>query len=264
MQAWPREGWPRLRKALLLASLIASVTPLGASSAHACSRHGTAAGNDITDWLVGDPDGDGLVEFFIGIENELLPPGTSTVCVCGIGLGTASNRLPPGADVTAAHVAVVDVASRTVTDLSAFVFSTNANTSAGLAAGSGPGGPPDTQPLFEGATWFGFASTVDPFSVPPLGPGEIVALGFDLDIPVEALPLGLEVQFAAGEGDASGNPLFSGDHPPRYFSGANPVVSLPEPASLLGELALATLALLRLGRRRDGATPRSRWPAVKG
>ncbi len=86
---------------LLAAVVFAAVTALTAvGAAHACASHGTLAGNDIQHWLLGDVDGDGLLEAFVGIEDEIVPPTVSTVCVCGLGLGTAETRLPPLLEVT--------------------------------------------------------------------------------------------------------------------------------------------------------------------
>ncbi len=224
-----------------------------------CGVHGTNAGNDINDWFFGDTDQDGLAEAFIGVEDLFVPPVMTTTCVCGIGLGTSNNRFPPSSQVTGARIAVVNVATRAIADLGAFAFSANVNTTAGLASGAGPGGPAGTNPLFEGAAWFGFAATVDPFVLPVLAPGEIFALGFDLTLPVADLPLAVEVQFAAGEGDASGNPLFFGAHPPGYFSVDDPIAVLaPEPGGAARALGGLGIPALLARRRRTAASLGSR------
>jgi hypothetical protein len=141
-----------------------------------------------------------------------------------------------------------------------------------LEVGSGPGGAPDGQPLFEGSTWFGFAAAVDPFVLPPLGADEILVLAFDLDLPASGLPLSIEAQFAAGEGSSDGTPLFFGEHPTRYFGVDDPVLLfVPEPGMRVGTgVALAAAAVLGgwARRRRCGRasrpTPRARGPATCG
>ena len=234
-----------------------------AGEAAACGTHGTQAGNELNDWLFGDTDGDGFFEAYIGIEDLFVPPTVTTVCICGIGLGTTQNPLAPNVQVTAARIAIANVVTREIEDLGAFSFSPNANTTEGLTNGSGPGGPPDTNPLVEGATWFGFAGTVEPFELPMLGPNEIFALGFDLRLRAAELPLVTEVQFAAGEGDESGNPLFFGEHPPGYFTANDPVAVLPEPgaaqrlAAILGAIFVLLQAQKNGGLRRGASASTS-------
>ncbi len=158
-------------------------------------------------------------------------------------------------------MAVLNVVSRLVSDLTAFQFAANETTTAALAVGSGPGGPPDGQPLFDSSAWFGFAATVDPFALPPLGADEILVLSFDLDLPASALPLSLEAQFAAGEGNLDGTPRFTGDHPTRYFGVDDPELFFAPEASADG-LALATAALLVSVSRRSRAGRRGGSPVV--
>jgi hypothetical protein len=233
--------------ALLAVAAGAAVAVLaGAGIAHACASHGTNAGNEIQHWVLGDLDQDGLIEAFVGIEDEIVPPTASTVCVCGLGLGTSANRLPLDAAVTSARVVVLNVVSRDASDLPAFDFAANANATAALEVGSGPGGAPDGQPLFEGSTWFGFAAAVDPFVLPALSANEILVLAFDLDLPASGLPLSIEAQFAAGEGASDGTPIFSGEHPTRYFSVDDAeLLFVPEPPMRVGVgVALAAMAWL--------------------
>ena len=81
---------------------------------------------------------------------------------------------------------------------------------------------------------------------------EIFVLGFDLTLPLEDLPLMSTAQFAAGEGDAAGAPIFSGSHRVEYFTARNPVVELPEPPQgLVAGIGILVIALLR--QRRAGA-----------
>jgi hypothetical protein len=104
---------------------------------------------------------------------------------------------------------------------------------------------PGTNPLFAGSTWFGFSSAVDPFSLPALGPNEITAFQFTVEVPEALLPLVLPAQFAGGEGQSDGTPIFTGDHPAQYFSAAAQIVTLtpvPEPSAWM--LALVAMGYL--------------------
>jgi hypothetical protein len=139
-------------------------------------------------------------------------------------------------------------ADGTSTPFAAFSFAPNPTTTAALGAGAGSSGPPGTNPLFPGATWFGFSSVVNPFALPPLGPGEYTAMEFALEMDRALAPLAIDAQFAGGEALADGTPIFSGDHPAQYFTAADPSARLaPEPSSLF--LALGMCPLSRCGRR---------------
>jgi len=140
------------------------------------------------------------------------------------------------------------------TPLSAFSFEPNSNTTSSLAAGSGSSAVPNTNPLFAGSTWWGFAAAVDPFVLPVLGPDEFTAFLFAVEVPESLLPLARDVQFAGGEGLTDGTPIFTGDHPAQYFTAANPSVEfVPEPNSLV--LALLAAAAVVVARRSRFVVP---------
>jgi len=233
--------WMLLRLLLLIALVSAFTTPL---DAHACSSHGTNAGDDLDVWINGDADRAGMVQAFVGLPSVLVEPLSLTTCICALGLGNTGSPLPPGVTVTAARIEVVNAVSGLRTPVSEFNFSADPETTAGLAAGSGTGGPPDTNPLSPGATWFGFSDAVQPFSL-TLGPDEFVELGFDLDIPVGTLPFVAEVQFAAGEGNPDGSPLFTGSHPPTYYTADDPFAQFS--LQTVGVSSLVLLLTLGIG-----------------
>jgi hypothetical protein len=156
-------------------------------------------------------------------------------------------------------IVVVNAADGSRTPVSAFSFAPNGVTGTSLAAGSGSS-VPNTNPLFAGSTWFGFSSAVNPFPPPALGPHEFTAFQFTVEVPESLLPLALAAQFAGGEGQSSGAPIFDGPHPAQYFSAAAPSALLTAPvtaaalspaASALAVAALAVIASRRLGRRSD-------------
>lgn len=240
-----------LSRASGAAGLVGAFLVLQPAPLYACSVHGAAAASEIQVWSQGDTNHDERIEMWVAIEDELVPPTDSTTCVSGVGLGSAMRRLPAGADVTDARVVVLNVVSGDAMDFGAFDFVANATTAMEFGDGAGPGAPAETNPIVEEATWFGFAAPVDPFVLPQLGPNEIVALAFEIEIPESELPFDLEVQFAAGERDATGSPLFFGMHPPQYFTGAAPLVTFaPEPEfSAIALAAAGTLALLVARRR---------------
>ncbi len=221
------------------------------SAARPCSSHGTNAGDVLQAWVEPDSDGDGFHAAFVAIEDVLVVPAESTTCVSGIGFGDSGSRLPPTTTVVAARIAILNLATQALSDVSAFAFSANANTAAGLADGAGAGSPADLNPLIDGAEWFGFSAPVDPFVAPSLAANEILVLGFDLDVPASALPLDIQVQFAAGEGDSMGHPLFQGAHPPSYFStSSRDLVLVPEPErDVATAAALAVMWIVRRSRR---------------
>jgi hypothetical protein len=144
---------------------------------------------------------------------------------------------------------VVDPNTGGRTPLQAFSFEPNSNTSNGLAMGSGSSSPPDSNPLFGGSAWFGFASRVEPFVPPMLGPDQFLAFQFTVEVDESLLPLSLAAQFAGGEGMGDGAPDFGGAHPVRYFTAANQSVSFTAPSEPVPALsaAAAVLAILSLG-----------------
>ncbi len=200
------------------------------SVAHACSVHGSIAANSV--WQVTGVSG-GAVVGQLTLASTLIAPSSSTTCAAGMGLGSLDNPLPAGVDVTQLAIVVVH-ADGSHTPLSAFSFVPNSSTTGALSVGSGSSSVPGTNPLFAGATWFGFSSPVNPFSLPTLGPGEFTAFEFTVEVPQALLPLTVQSQFAGGEALTGGTPIFSGDHPAQYFTAADPSVTfVPEPSAML-------------------------------
>jgi hypothetical protein len=229
---------------------LSGVLAMCARDVCACGTHGTNSGNHIGTYSMGDTDGDGLTNFFVSIQDDFIAPTTPTTCTAGIGLGDALVTLPSGLDVTDLRIVITDTATGASTPLAEFDFAPSTAASEGLATGSGSTTVLDTNPVFPGATWFGFAALVDPFTLPALGSGEVFEMRFELEVPPAALPLTLTTQFAGGEGQTDGTPLFTGDHPVTYFTVDNPEItlanSIPEPSTCV----LAVLGLLSLGTTR--------------
>ena len=202
------------------------------SLAYACSQHGTGADN--VSWLATGSRG-GVETGLLTLETSLVAPTTPTNCTAGVGLGSLDNLAPAGLEVTAMSIVVVDGTTGGTVPLGAFSFSPNSITTSDLNAGSGASSPPNTNPLFEGSSWFGFSSPVDPFTVPPLGPDEFTAFQFTVEVPTASLPVRLDAQFAGGEGQADGTPIFEGDHPVQYFTAADSSIlftaQVPEPTT---------------------------------
>ena len=168
----------------------------------------------------------------------------------GVGLGSLDNLAPGGLNVTGMSIVVLNNATGNRVPLPEFSFLPNSITTTSLLAGSGSSDPPNTNPLFDGSTWFGFSSDVAPFTSPVLGPDEILAFQFDVQLPLLQLPLGLESQYAGGEGQADGTPIFVGAHPVQYFTTTDPSVlftaPVPEPSSLA---MVCVIGLILLNRR---------------
>jgi hypothetical protein len=201
------------------------------SLAHACSTHGSNA--TIIGWLPTGSSG-GVMEGLVTLESTLVAPTSTTTCTAGIGMGTTGSPLPAGVNVVGLEIVVVNTTDGSHTPFAAFSFVPNSVTTAALAAGAGSSGPPGTNPLFPGATWFGFSSVVNPFLLPSIGPDEFTAFDFTVEVAESLLPLVLDAQFAGGEGLSDGTPNFGGDHPAQYFTARDPsVVFVPEPSALL-------------------------------
>jgi len=220
--------------------------------AHACSTHGTVV--DSADWqAIGRSDG--VVHGVLTLETFLVPPDSTTTCTAAIGLGTLVNPAPVGLEVRAMAIVITNVVTGAYKRVSAFSLMPNATTTSAMQAGTGMSSPPNTNPLFEGSTWFGFSSTVEPFAPPVLGPDESTAFRFNVEVPETLLPLTLSAQYAGGQGASDGSPSFDGPHPVQYFTASDPTVVLtaPDPTSapLLSTrallLAIATLGAVGLG-----------------
>jgi hypothetical protein len=221
------------------------------SLARACSQHGTGAGT--IDWLATSNSG-GMVQGLLSLDTTLVAPTSPTTCTAGVGLGSLVNPLPAGFNVTGMEIVVMNTTNGNHTPLASFSFVPNSTTSSSLTAGSGSSSVPGTNPLFDGSDWFGFSSAVDPFVPPVLQPDEVTAFLFTVEVAQPLVPLSLDVQFAGGEGQADGTPIFGGTHPVQYFTAANPLVEftepVPEPST--GVLAAIAAAAVAFGARRRG------------
>lgn len=185
-------------------------------------------------------NGNGSFTATVGSVVSLFPPTSSTNCVCGLGLGSTDNPAPAGLSVTNPRVVAVGPADVILFTLPNFnTLAPNANTTLGL--GTSPGSAP-------GATWFGFGGVVLPFDPPPLPPGGMWKLLFDVTLPVTALPSWnrkFPGQLAGGTGDDNFTPILGGDHPTNFFQPLNNAVPTPAGATML---LVAGAGLLR--RRR--------------
>ena len=108
-------------------------------------------------WIInhGDPDGDGLNEYWVGIEVDLFNFNQPTLCQCGLGF---SSPLPQGGQVKDAMVSVVDRRTHQIIGfVNAFnALTPNEETTANLNA------------LQPGVAWFGLAGTIDPTELPQI------------------------------------------------------------------------------------------------
>ena len=210
---------------LLAISLLLGV--LGQPVAKACSSHGTNSGSAIRiDPVSGD----------IAITDNLVAPNGPTICVAGIGLGSTETPLPPGVKITGLMIMITNTADGTRTPFPPFSFSLNRVTAQALAAGSGSRALDGTHPLFGGSAWFGFSSPVEAFTLPPLGPDEVIELSFVVELPPTLSPVTVDIQFAAGEGSEDGTPIFTGIHPVQYFAPARNRVTLTSRHTITGVL----------------------------
>lgn len=190
------------------------------AGAWACSTHGTNAGNEITIEYKGDTAGDGLLRFVVGIEDEIVEPTEPATCVTGIGLGSTGRPLPDGAIAVSARIDRVNRSTGEASRIEFFRFAADQETTNGLARGGGSAAN-DPRPLFDGATWFGFSSAVNPF-VLETGPDEYIRMTFEVRVPESLAPLLTDIQFGSGEGETDGTPIFTGEHPVQYYSGDPP------------------------------------------
>ena len=176
----------------------------------------------------------GMVQGVLILPAELVPPETQTTCAAGVGIGNATQPAPVEASVTGMNIVVLNSVTGLRTAFLAFSFLPNQNTTRGLTDGADPGGLPNTQPVFPGSIWSGFASDVAPFTLPLLGADEWVALEFTIEFPETLLPLTLDVQFAGGEGQTDGTPIFDGEHPVQYFAPTDTSVVFTQPETVGG------------------------------
>jgi hypothetical protein len=211
----PVTWWTRLLVSLLLAM------PLGA---FACSKHGTGSGSEIKWKYGGQTDRGGDLLFVVGIEDEIVEPAEATTCVTAIGLGSTERMLPQSIRAVSARVDRVNRVTGKETRIDNFQFEVNANTSRGMAAGGGSTST-DPGPVIEGAEWFGFSSSVEPFTL-ETGPDEFIRMTFEVLVPETLVPFLADVQFASGEGQADGTPIFNGEHPVQYYTADNPLAEL--------------------------------------
>lgn len=220
--------------------MTASIALLGGAllggPALACGTHGTNAGNTLGTW-VGETAETRAGRIII-TDNLLVPPDRRTVCVCGIGLGSAENPLPEGVEVTGVSIVIRNSRTGESRVFAPFAFSPSANMTTGLQRVARRAGGAGDGPLFAGSRWFGFASSVAPFALPSLARGEDIAFQYEISVPKGTLPLTLDVQFAAGEGLADESPDFDGSHRVTFFAAGNRSITLAAPAA-------ATVAPLR-------------------
>ena len=101
----------------------------------ACSTHGTAGGADITVDYKGDTDGDGLLLFIVGIEDEIVAPTEPTTCVTAIGLGSTARPLPADMIAVAARIDRVNRATGEETRVLFFRFTAAPRNDAGYGPG---------------------------------------------------------------------------------------------------------------------------------
>jgi hypothetical protein len=205
-----------------------STALFAAFEAIACATHGTTAGSGTLVWT-GETADSRLGEITIA-DNLLVPPDKPTTCVCGIGLGTTVNPLPGAVAVTGVAIVIADASRGTSEVFRAFSFAPNANMTAGLRRTADRVSSSGSGPLFAGSAWFGFAASVAPFELPRLGPGQTIQFRYQVRVPKSALPFGVDVQFAAGEGLADGSPDFTGAHPVRYFMARSASIEFRDPA----------------------------------
>lgn len=218
----------------------------------ACSTHGLVQAATLDAFSFGGPAVGGLGRAWISIEDGLIPPSSPTFCAAGIGLRMISGDVPPvGFDVLDAQIAIGNHATGEHVPLSLFNFQPHPTTSLHMAAGSGQPTLSGTNPLFEGAAWYGFVAPVEPFALPTLSDQEYIELRFLVTYPLSALPLELSAQFAAGAAQSDGSIDFSQEHPVQYFTATNHFVNLvPEPGAGIIAAAMACLTLARRRRSR--------------
>lgn len=200
-------------------------------------------------WTINHGKNDaGNFELWIGIEiAELFAPVVTTICTCGLGLGTTVNPIPAGAKITMAGVGITNLLTHDTVFLDGlFNFSEDAATTALLESGT-PDVAAGYQGADPGAAWMGFAASVDPFVPPVLGPNEVMKLWFGVEVePQDLLALnGLRVAFAAGSQDP--------DHPMEIFTLNTYKVNVPD--SPLGLSAITGMLLLAIASRRYKKAP---------
>jgi len=211
-----------------LLALVSLGSALALGPAWGCAVHGTDAGSTSIVWT--GETADARIGLITITDNRLVPPDHETVCVCGIGLGSAANPLPARTRVNRVAIIITSAPPRESQNFTPFAFATSATMTNGLQRVASETSSSGNRPLFAGSTWFGFASNVAPFRLPRLRAGQQIAFQYEISVPKSALPFTLDVQFAAGEGRADGSPEFAGDHPVTFFAAGNRSVTLASPA----------------------------------
>lgn len=244
----------RATHALLLTALLFIVAAtLSPTAALACGVHGSTGGNEL--WLPARSDSSNVYGRLL-LESTLVAPTEPTTCVAGVGLGSDDMLAPSGLEVSGMSIVLFNTLTAQSTPVNAFSFAPNGTTTAGLAAGSGSSTAPGTNPLYPGASWFGFSSEVLPFVPPTPGPHEMLAFEFEVAVPAGSLPLSLLGQYAGGEGLTDGTPIFTSDHPVQYFTADDPAVvfsaPVPEPSALaVVVMVVFSVLVIRAPRRAE-------------
>ncbi len=202
-----------LRKSICAAAFAAIVFG-STSSAIACTMQQPSLPEVEIEIEFEDYDGfRDRVYYKIQIEIEVFPPTQTTQCQCGVGIGSANFVMPDSFAVVAAAVAIKNDEMDQDFELDAFAgFSDDESVTAALSNLSG---------FNFGAASFGLSATVDPFSLPPLGPEDRLVLGFIIEFaPADfAAVNGKPIQFGAGSSDPS--------HPLTLINNAAPTLNLP-------------------------------------
>lgn len=153
------------------------------------------------------------VFYKIEIEAGVVPPGQTTQCQCGIGLGGSGFAAPASFDVYGAFVGFRGEESDDDFDLDAFDnFTDNSSVTTGLT----------NLPGFNiGATAHGFSMDVEPFNLPTAGVGDQFVLAFLIGFAPEDFDQvnGNQIQFAAGSTDPG--------HALSIFQGYQQSLNLP-------------------------------------
>ncbi len=154
------------------------------------------------------------VFYKIEIEAEIFPPSQTTLCSCGIGLGSNTFAAPASFEVVGAVVGVRNDQNEDENfDLDAFDgFADDPNVGTTMA----------NLPGFQlGATAQGFSLEVPPFDLPDINAGDQFVLGFLVGFDPDDFDQvnGNRIQFAAGSNEPG--------HPLSIFQGYQQTLNLP-------------------------------------